>query len=268
MSTSPIRGLTTIIVPCWNEIAFTQQCIASLKSHTRPPWELIVIDNGSTDPTPTYLAGVHDMAAVPVTIVTNTRNLGFPAAINQGLRLARGEFRVLLNNDVVVTNGWLDQLIALVNARRDLTTEGTESTERMAEKSGEEKVAGEPSSVSRNDRTAEAPWPTPPAGPPLHKGEKVLVLPRVDGAAGVPTPVTSVGTVPGSAVPTPVTSVGAMPGSAESAPVPSVAIVPGSAEPTPLPSVGIVPGSAESIPPDPLSRMGGGTLGFSSRATK
>ena len=29
-------GLTTIIVPCWNQIAFTQQCIASLKSHTRP----------------------------------------------------------------------------------------------------------------------------------------------------------------------------------------------------------------------------------------
>ena len=58
-----------------------------------------------------------DLAAVPVTVVTNAKNLGFPAAINQGLRLARGEYLVMLNNDVVVTDGWLDQLIALANAR-------------------------------------------------------------------------------------------------------------------------------------------------------
>ena len=82
------------------------------------PWELIAVDNGSTDGTASYLAGVRDMAAVPVTIVSNPRNVGFPAAINQRLRAARGEYLVLLNNDVVVTDGWLDQLIALVNAER------------------------------------------------------------------------------------------------------------------------------------------------------
>ena len=49
-----------------------------------------------------------------------TVNLGFPAAINQGLRQARGEYLVLLNNDVVVTEGWLDHLIALASA----STEG------------------------------------------------------------------------------------------------------------------------------------------------
>ena len=61
------------------------------------------------------------MAAVPVTIVSNPKNVGFPAAVNQGLRPARGEYLVLLNNDVVVTDGWLDQLIALVNAEREGT---------------------------------------------------------------------------------------------------------------------------------------------------
>ena len=107
----------SIIVPCWNQLEFTRQCIAALKGHTRPPWELIVIDNGSTDGTADYLAGVRDMAAVPVTVVSNATNLGFPAAINQGLQVARGEYLVLLNNDVVVTDGWLDQLIALANAK-------------------------------------------------------------------------------------------------------------------------------------------------------
>ena len=90
MSTSTVRGLASIIVPCWNQLEFTRQCMAALKSHTRLPWELIVVDNGSTDGTAIYLAGVRDMAAVPVTVVTNATNLGFPAAINQGLQHARG----------------------------------------------------------------------------------------------------------------------------------------------------------------------------------
>ena len=93
--------------------------LCGLKRHTRVPWELIAIDNGSTDGTASYLAGVRDMAAVPVTIVSNPKNVGFPAAVNQGLRPARGEYLVLLNNDVVVTDGWLDQPIALVNAERE-----------------------------------------------------------------------------------------------------------------------------------------------------
>ncbi len=48
---------------------------------------------------------------------TNSTNLGFPAAVNQGLKYARGEYLVLLNNDAVVTEGWLEQLIALTAAR-------------------------------------------------------------------------------------------------------------------------------------------------------
>ena len=76
-----------------------------------------------TGPLSIWLA-IRDMASVPVTVVTNTKNVGFPAAINQGLRLARGEYLVLLNNDVVVTDGWLDQLIALVNAERSSVVSG------------------------------------------------------------------------------------------------------------------------------------------------
>ena len=111
-------GLTSIIIPCWGQLAFTRQCLAALKSHTRRPWELIVVDNGSTDRTPDYLAGVSDIASVPVTVITNATNRGFPAAVNQGLKAARGGYLVLLNNDVIVTDGWLEQLIGLVNARR------------------------------------------------------------------------------------------------------------------------------------------------------
>ena len=84
---------------------------------TRQPWELIVINNGSSDGTAQYLGGVQDDAAVPVTLVANETNRGFPAAINQGLQFARGEYLVLANNDVVVNDGWLDQLTGLTAVR-------------------------------------------------------------------------------------------------------------------------------------------------------
>jgi glycosyltransferase involved in cell wall biosynthesis len=80
---------------------------------------LIVIDNGSTDQTGAYLEGVQDGAAVPVTAIRNRINRGFPAAINQGLKGARDEYLVLLNNDVVVTDGWLGQLIALADMGKE-----------------------------------------------------------------------------------------------------------------------------------------------------
>jgi glycosyltransferase involved in cell wall biosynthesis len=113
MNTSIHPGLSSIIIPCWNQREFTQFCLQALFHHTRSPWELIVVDNGSTDGTAEYLAGVRDAAAIPVTLITNARNAGFPSAVNQGLQVARGEYLVLLNNDAVVTDGWLDQLIAL-----------------------------------------------------------------------------------------------------------------------------------------------------------
>ena len=117
MTPSTIQGLASVIIPCWNQLEFTRHCIAALTHHTRPPWELIVVDNGSTDGTRDYLAGVHDAASIPVTVIANATNRGFPAAINQGLQVARGEYLVLLNNDVVVTDGWLDQLTALAKAK-------------------------------------------------------------------------------------------------------------------------------------------------------
>ena len=116
MSENRVRGLASVIIPCWNQLEFTRKCIAALLRQTGPNWELIVVNNGSTDGSGDYLAGVQDASPVPVTLISNATNRGFPASINQGLQYARGEYLVMLNNDVVVTDGWLEQLIALANA--------------------------------------------------------------------------------------------------------------------------------------------------------
>jgi glycosyltransferase involved in cell wall biosynthesis len=144
MITPPVDRLTSVIVPCWNQLEFTRKCLHALFRQTAPSWELIVIDNGSTDGTGSYLAGVQDASPVPVTVIANGTNRGFPAAINQGLQYARGEYLVLLNNDVVVTEGWLSQLIGLASVAPTTemsreanqgvsTTEHTETTESRRE---------------------------------------------------------------------------------------------------------------------------------------
>jgi glycosyltransferase involved in cell wall biosynthesis len=84
------NGLASIIIPCWNQLEFTRQCIAALTHHTREHWELIAVDNGSTDGTKNYLVGVQDAATVPVTVIANATNRGFPAATDQALAVAGG----------------------------------------------------------------------------------------------------------------------------------------------------------------------------------
>src|ERR1700738_519235 len=88
--------LASVIVPCFDQIEFTRGCVASLHRHCRSPWELIAVDNGSHDGTADYLAGVRDASPHRVEIVTNPENRGFPAACNQGLARARGDYLVLL----------------------------------------------------------------------------------------------------------------------------------------------------------------------------
>lgn len=99
-------GLTSIILVTHNQIDYTRLCLDSLRRFTDEPYELIVVDNGSTDGTPDYLRQSGD-----VRLVENADNRGFPAAVNQGLALARGAQVLLLNNDTVVTTGWLRRML-------------------------------------------------------------------------------------------------------------------------------------------------------------
>jgi glycosyltransferase involved in cell wall biosynthesis len=105
-----------VIVLCFDRLEFTRHCTTALARHTRPPRELIAVDDGSTDGTADYLAGVHDAAPFGVRVVTNEESRGFAAACNQGIAAARGDYVVLLDAGCVVTDGWVDQLVALADS--------------------------------------------------------------------------------------------------------------------------------------------------------
>lgn len=97
--------LISIVIPAFNHLDLTRQCIKSVRENTPYNLEIIVIDNASMDGTAEYLAGE------AVKAITNSENLGFPKAANQGISAASGKYVCLLNNDVIVLPGWLPPLI-------------------------------------------------------------------------------------------------------------------------------------------------------------
>jgi len=101
------RKLVSIVMLTFNRLALTRRAIASLRASTRQPYELIVVDNGSTDETPAFLA---DLEAEGARVVRNPINRGVAAGWNQGLRLANGDCLMVLNNDVVLTGDWLERM--------------------------------------------------------------------------------------------------------------------------------------------------------------
>jgi GT2 family glycosyltransferase len=102
----PDFGLTSIVIVTHNELEYTRQCLDSVRSLSDEPYELIVVDNGSTDGTVEYLRALPD-----VRLIANDGNRGFPPAVNQGLAVASGRQVLLLNDDVVVTTSWLDRML-------------------------------------------------------------------------------------------------------------------------------------------------------------
>jgi GT2 family glycosyltransferase/glycosyltransferase involved in cell wall biosynthesis/tetratricopeptide (TPR) repeat protein len=102
-------GLTSIVVLVRDQLELTRACLASIEACTPEPHELILVDNGSERETAAFLEEYVTMHA-DVRLVVNNGNRGFAGGNNQGLALARGDALLLLNNDTVVTDGWLGRL--------------------------------------------------------------------------------------------------------------------------------------------------------------
>jgi len=87
----------SIIIPVYNNKDLTLQCIRTITECSHD-YELIIVDNGSV---PAY-SGLGR-------VIRNDKNEGFPVAVNQGLKEAKGDILIILNNDTLVTPGWLEK---------------------------------------------------------------------------------------------------------------------------------------------------------------
>ena len=101
----------SIVIVTYNNVAYTRLCLKSIYGKTTDPnFEVIVIDNASTDNTKEFLkelAADHENLRV----IYNVENQGFARANNLGIAEARGDYIVLLNNDTIITPHWLSKLI-------------------------------------------------------------------------------------------------------------------------------------------------------------
>lgn len=105
--------MCSIVVPVFNKVEFTRQCIEKLaESAPAGLYELIVIDNASSDGTAAYLSGLGG----DVRVISNQENLGFVGACNQGAAAASGRYLVFLNNDTAPLPGWLEALVRMLDA--------------------------------------------------------------------------------------------------------------------------------------------------------
>ncbi len=113
----------TLVILTHNKAACTRRCMSSLLQTRSVGWELVAVDNGSTDGTRAWLETFREHAAragVEVSLIFNDGNIGCSTARNQGLARARGARVAFLDNDVAVRQrSWLRRLNAALDARSD-----------------------------------------------------------------------------------------------------------------------------------------------------
>jgi GT2 family glycosyltransferase len=105
--------LTSIVIVARDNLAVTADCLASIYAHTHRSFEVVLVDNGSTEDFQGLVARI-GASHGNITWLRNQRDVGYASACNQGLAAARGEYLAILHNDVLVTPGWLSRQLALM----------------------------------------------------------------------------------------------------------------------------------------------------------
>src|SRR5438477_1080537 len=98
----------SIIIICWNDLKVILNCLASIYTETKAlEYEIIVSDNGSTDGSISRIRA--DFPKVKV--IENGANLGFAKGNNAGIRVAQGEYLLILNPDTIIRDCALEKLV-------------------------------------------------------------------------------------------------------------------------------------------------------------
>lgn len=108
-----ITAPVSIVIPLYNQLEYTRGCLESLRRTTSDAIELILVDNASNDGTVDYLQTLPGLV-----LIANQENRGFAGACNQGIQAASGEWIVVMNNDVILSQGWLQGLLSAAAEHR------------------------------------------------------------------------------------------------------------------------------------------------------
>lgn len=106
------KPLVSVIIVNWNGGKVFDNCLKTLKYLDYPRWELIVVDNGSTDGS--------QLLPRNYKLIQNKKNVGFAPANNQGVKVARGEYILLLNNDTKVPKDFLTLMVEKMESDKSI----------------------------------------------------------------------------------------------------------------------------------------------------
>ena len=107
----------SIIIPVFNKVDYTKKCIGSIYLNTPGSlnFEVLVVDNASTDGTKEYLEE-QNVLHENLFVISNEKNEGFAKANNQAVQRAKGSYLMFLNNDTEVQKGWLESLLNTIES--------------------------------------------------------------------------------------------------------------------------------------------------------
>ncbi|MCX5859674.1 MAG: glycosyltransferase family 2 protein, partial [Proteobacteria bacterium] len=105
-----------IIIPNYNGLSFLPRCLENIQAQTFTNFEIILVDNGSSDESVLFVK-----ANFPgVKTLVNKKNLGFSQANNQGIRQAKGKYILTLNNDCFIEKNFIEELVQVTRQSPDI----------------------------------------------------------------------------------------------------------------------------------------------------
>ena len=122
MKKSTQQPLVSVVIPVFNKCELTAQCLDAIhKEGARAPFEVIVVDDASSDETPRLLAACTNF----VRAIRNPTNQGFARGCNRGAVEAKGKHILFLNNDTIPLQGWLDGLAEELEKHPEVVAAGS-----------------------------------------------------------------------------------------------------------------------------------------------
>lgn len=114
------RPVVSIIIVNWNGMQFLQDCFYSLKTQTFNDFEIIFVDNASSDDSIPLAKRLASGTGLPVKIIELPTNTGFTGGNIEGLKHCSGRYIALLNNDTAANDQWLETLVRAMNAHPEV----------------------------------------------------------------------------------------------------------------------------------------------------
>ncbi|MFA6142756.1 MAG: glycosyltransferase [Candidatus Omnitrophota bacterium] len=105
-----------VILPVCDQFDFTRNCIDSIMTNTLTPYRLIVVNNGKSISTKTYLVEIKKTLGDNLVVIENPVNFGWVKALNQGIAVSSAPYICFQNDDTVVTKNWLGKMINILES--------------------------------------------------------------------------------------------------------------------------------------------------------